>query len=339
MEFPVRTFKVVVVGDGGVGKRSGPIVFDVWDCAGQQEYRGISDGYYMNSDAGIIMFDVTSRTTYKNVLTWYGELRKAAGDEIPIVLCGNKVDVKGRKVRYGDITSGLEAGLQYYDISVKRDFNIKEPFLWLTRKLVGNASLEFVPDTSTPPNTAEKSCGQEMGPNEDNDLDRESENGHQEDLAENLDEPNVTDVDADTATGESSLFVLCICCTRMILIRSNLNSDIAKLSPSSTSKFSLAVTSCRHCLKSQAWSKTSELSREMLEKSRIYECARKVAGEETVVTLGDSIVSPVPVLTLLSNLSPECRVCGIQTSGTVLQRLDEVDGESLILPHLPGAFL
>ncbi|KAG5289408.1 small GTPase RanA [Histoplasma ohiense] len=125
----------------------------------------------------------------------------------------------------------------------------------------------------------------------------------------------------------------------MILIRSNLNSDIAKLSPSSTSKFSLAVTSCRHCLKSQAWSKTSELSREMLEKSRIYECARKVAGEETVITLGDSIVSSVPAQALLSKLSPECRVCGIQTSGTVLQRLDEVDGESLILPHLPGAFL
>ncbi|EGC46348.1 small G-protein Gsp1p [Histoplasma capsulatum var. duboisii H88] len=331
----MRYTLVVVVGDGGVGKGSGPIVFHIWDCAGHEKYRRNSGGYYINSDAGIIMFDVTSRITYKNVPTWCRELRETAGDEIPIVLCGNKVDVKGRKMRYDDITSGL----QYYDISVKSDFNIKEPFLWLARKLVGNASLEFVPDSSTPPNTAEKSCGQEMGPNEDNDLDRESENGHQEDLAENLDELNVTDVDADTATGESSLFVLCICCTRMILIRSNLNSDIAKLSPSSTSKFSLAVTSCRHCLKSQAWSKTSELSREMLEKSRIYECARKVAGEETVVTLGDSIVLPVPAQTLLSKLSPECRVCGIQTSGIVLQRLDEVDGESLILPHLPGAFL
>lgn len=91
-------------------------------------------------------------------------------------------------MRYSDITSGLEAGLQYYDISVKRDFNIKEPFLWLARKLVENAGLvrQPMPPSSTPPNTAEKSCGQEMGPNEDDDLDRESENGHQEDLTENL---------------------------------------------------------------------------------------------------------------------------------------------------------
>merc|ERR1711967_97148 len=86
-------------------------------------------GYYINGQCGIIMFDVTSRITYKN---------------IPIVLTGNKVDVKERKVKAKTITFHRKKNLQYYDISAKSNYNFEKPFLWLARKLVGNQSLEFV---------------------------------------------------------------------------------------------------------------------------------------------------------------------------------------------------
>ena len=33
---------------------------------------------------------------------------------------------------------------QYYDISAKSNYNFEKPFLWLARKLVGDANLEFV---------------------------------------------------------------------------------------------------------------------------------------------------------------------------------------------------
>jgi hypothetical protein len=46
----------------------------------------------------IIMFDVTSRLTYKNVPTWHRDLCRVC-ENIPIVLCGNKVDVKNRQVK------------------------------------------------------------------------------------------------------------------------------------------------------------------------------------------------------------------------------------------------
>ena len=39
------------------------------------------------------MFDVTSRITYKNVPNWHRDLERVC-ENIPIVLCGNKVDVK-----------------------------------------------------------------------------------------------------------------------------------------------------------------------------------------------------------------------------------------------------
>lgn len=43
----------------------------MWDTAGQEKFGGLRDGYYINGQCGIIMFDVTSRITYKNVPNWH----------------------------------------------------------------------------------------------------------------------------------------------------------------------------------------------------------------------------------------------------------------------------
>ncbi|PBP17884.1 GTPase [Diplocarpon rosae] len=170
----VPTFKLVLVGDGGTGKTTfvkrhltgefekkyiatlgvevhplgfstnlGAIQFDVWDTAGQEKFGGLRDGYYINGQCGIIMFDVTSRITYKNVPNWHRDLVRVC-ENIPIVLTGNKVDVKERKVKAKTITFHRKKNLQYYDISAKSNYNFEKPFLWLARKLVGNPTLEFV---------------------------------------------------------------------------------------------------------------------------------------------------------------------------------------------------
>lgn len=118
----------------------GQIQFDVWDTAGQEKFGGLRDGYYINGQCGIIMFDVTSRITYKNVPNWHRDLVRVC-ENIPIVLCGNKVDVKERKVKAKTITFHRKKNLQYYDISAKSNYNFEKPFLWLARKLVGNAAL------------------------------------------------------------------------------------------------------------------------------------------------------------------------------------------------------
>ncbi|MCJ1380610.1 GTP-binding nuclear protein gsp1/Ran [Xylographa soralifera] len=178
-----HTFKLVLVGDGGTGKTTfvkrhltgefekkyiatlgvevhplgfstnlGNIIFDVWDTAGQEKFGGLRDGYYINGQCGIIMFDVTSRITYKNVPNWHRDLVRVC-ENIPIVLCGNKVDVKERKVKAKSITFHRKKNLQYYDISAKSNYNFEKPFLWLARKLTGNQSLEFVAEVSLAPPT------------------------------------------------------------------------------------------------------------------------------------------------------------------------------------------
>jgi len=115
----------------------------LYASAGQEKFGGLRDGYYIQGQCAIIMFDVTSRITYKNVPNWHRDLVRVC-ENIPIVLCGNKVDIKERKVKAKAITFHRKKNLQYYDISAKSNYNFEKPFLWLARKLVGNPSLEFV---------------------------------------------------------------------------------------------------------------------------------------------------------------------------------------------------
>ena len=136
------TFKLVLIGDGGTGKTTfvkryltgefekkymatlgaevhslvfyttrGPIKFNVWDTAGQEKLGGLRDGYYTQGQCAIIMFDVTSRETYKNVPNWHREVVHVC-ENIPIVLTGNKVDKKDRKVRAKSIAFHRKKNLQ-----------------------------------------------------------------------------------------------------------------------------------------------------------------------------------------------------------------------------------
>eukprot|EP00494_Astrolonche_serrata_P007316 UN07345 len=76
----------------------GKIDFECWDPAGIGKFGGVSDAFYMNADCGIIMFDVGSRVPYKNIVQWYRDLMRVRPD-VPVILCGNKVDIKDRKVK------------------------------------------------------------------------------------------------------------------------------------------------------------------------------------------------------------------------------------------------
>jgi GTP-binding nuclear protein Ran len=89
------------------------------------------------------MFDVCSRITYQNVPKWYKDLVRVC-ENIPIVLVGNKVDVKDRKVKAKQITFHRKKNLQYYDISAKSNYQFEKPFIWLLRRLSGDPNLSLV---------------------------------------------------------------------------------------------------------------------------------------------------------------------------------------------------
>jgi len=175
----IPTCKLVVVGDGGVGKTTfvkrhktgefekkylatigveihpmtfytsrGPIKFEVWDTAGQEKFGGLRDGYYIGAHCALIMFDVTSKATYKNVPTWHRDLVRVC-ENIPMVLCGNKVDVTERQVKPKQINFHRKKNLQYYDLSAKSNYNYEKPFVYLARKLLNDPSVVLVETPTT----------------------------------------------------------------------------------------------------------------------------------------------------------------------------------------------
>ena len=73
----------------------GPIKLDVWDTAAQEKLGGLKGGCYIQAQCAVIKFDMTSRVTYKNIPNWNRDLVRVC-ENIPIVLCGNKVDFKDK---------------------------------------------------------------------------------------------------------------------------------------------------------------------------------------------------------------------------------------------------
>ncbi|KAK7471291.1 Rab GTPase ypt31 [Stygiomarasmius scandens] len=154
-------FKVVLIGDSGVGKSNllsrftrnefnleskstigvefatrsinvdgKTVKAQIWDTAGQERYRAITSAYYRGAVGALLVYDIAKHATYVNVTRWLKELRDHADSNIVIMLVGNKSDLKHLRAVPTDEAKAFstENGLSFIETSALDASNVESAF-------------------------------------------------------------------------------------------------------------------------------------------------------------------------------------------------------------------
>jgi small GTP-binding protein len=166
---PSVTFKILTIGESGVGKtcvlrrfvenkflknhlatigidfktktlniNNQEIKLKIWDTAGQERFRNITTQYYKGADGIVLVYDVTDEASYDKIREWMEQiLSNTQQDEIGLVLLGNKCDMEPRTVteEMGK-KMAEELKISYFETSALNGQGIKEAFEQLTRDIM-----------------------------------------------------------------------------------------------------------------------------------------------------------------------------------------------------------
>ena len=168
----VFEFKIILIGDPGVGKtsimskfilnefktsyqstlgvefKSKEIYMDntycarlkIWDTCGQERFRSITRQYFKNSDGVFLVFDLTNKETTKKLNIWLKDISDNISDDCVIFIIGNKMDVKTRDISISEEAKQFanDKKLNYYEVSAKTGTGVSNAFEKMTKKLISN---------------------------------------------------------------------------------------------------------------------------------------------------------------------------------------------------------
>ena len=91
----------------------------IWDSAGQERYKALIPSYVRGASIVFIVYDVTNKNTFTNVITWINFIKQVNTDESYLVLCGNKIDLPRQvSTNEGKLLAQKE-NLFFYETSAK----------------------------------------------------------------------------------------------------------------------------------------------------------------------------------------------------------------------------
>ncbi|CAN6336803.1 unnamed protein product, partial [Urochloa humidicola] len=180
-------FKVVLIGDSGVGKSNllsrftrnefsleskstigvefatrsihvedKVVKAQIWDTAGQERYRAITSAYYRGAVGALVVYDVTRHVTFENVERWMRELKDHTDANIVIMLVGNKADLRHlRAVSTEDAKAFAEKENAFFmETSALEAMNVEDAFtevLTQIYRVVSKKALDIDDDPAAPP--------------------------------------------------------------------------------------------------------------------------------------------------------------------------------------------
>ena len=113
------------------------VKFEIWDTAGQERYRSLAPMYYRGAKFAVVVYDITSKTSFTGAQSWVDEIKKNCGEKCIIILVGNKLDLENkRKVDAEEVNDYAESkNISHIEVSAKTGDNVVNIFHNLVKKL------------------------------------------------------------------------------------------------------------------------------------------------------------------------------------------------------------
>ncbi|CCF49052.1 hypothetical protein NDA11_002162 [Ustilago hordei] len=167
---PLRKFKLVFLGEQSVGKTSlitrfmydtfdntyqatigidflsktmyledRTVRLQLWDTAGQERFRSLIPSYIRDSSVAVVVYDITNRASFQNTSKWVDDVRAERGNDVIIVLVGNKTDLSDKRQVTTDEAEkkAQEFNVMFIETSAKAGHNVKVLFKKIAQALPG----------------------------------------------------------------------------------------------------------------------------------------------------------------------------------------------------------
>ena len=69
----------------------------LWDTAGQERFRSLIPSYIKDSQVTVVCYDITNKQSFENVKSWVEQVHNIRGDDVQIIIVGNKIDLAEKR--------------------------------------------------------------------------------------------------------------------------------------------------------------------------------------------------------------------------------------------------
>ncbi|XP_009329748.1 PREDICTED: ras-related protein Rab-10-like [Pygoscelis adeliae] len=141
---------------GGIDFKVKPVTFNdtrvklqIWDTAGQERFHTLSTSYFRGAQGFVLVYDITNLDSFQSITSWMKDIHEKAGDEVDVILLGNKCDKESERVvpKQKGEKLAWEHGIPFFETSAKDNVNIEHAFSVLTKEILEKASASS-PDES-----------------------------------------------------------------------------------------------------------------------------------------------------------------------------------------------
>ena len=122
-----------------------------YDTTGQEKYKSIAFNIIKTAHGVILMYDITDKSTFNSIPEWIKSVKYRKGEDFPLILCGNKIDLEEERKVYKEDGEDLadEYKINFFEISNKDGTNVEEAGLCIVNKILEKRQRDGLTDNNT----------------------------------------------------------------------------------------------------------------------------------------------------------------------------------------------